>query len=307
MEYRHLKFFIGIAEELSFTRAAARLGVAQPHLSREIRRLEREIGTELFHRDRRRIALTAAGAAFLKQARRVLAEAEEAVRSAQRAHRGETGRIRVGFSSSAAFGLLPDVIRRFRSERPDVELELTEFNSDEQTDLLRRASLDAGLLYPPQRPEQGIETETIAIDPLVAAVPEGHRLARLRQIPIGALAVEPWVFFRRSVASRLHDTIVRACNDSGYSPRVIQEALKLSTIASLVAGGLGVSLVPITLTRLRLPRLVCRPLARPVPLMPLAMMWRRGDPNPSLKPFLDAVRREARQFRARGGWRGLPI
>jgi DNA-binding transcriptional LysR family regulator len=302
MEFRHLRFFIGVAEELSFTRAATRLRVAQPHLSREIRRLERELGTPLFARDRRQVTLTAAGSAFLEQARRVLAVTEEAVRTAQRANRGESGRVRIGFSSSAAFGFLPDAIRRFRLERPEVELVLTEFNSDEQPDLLRSFALDASLLYPPHRTEQGLETESILIDPLVAVLPEGHRLAGQRQVALKALASEPWIFFRRAIASRLYDVILRACGDAGFAPRVVQEARKLSTIASLVASGLGVSLVPVTLTRLRLPRLVCRPLAAPVPLMPLAIMWRRNDPNPVLRPFLEAVRKEARRFLAAGGW-----
>ena len=296
MEYRHLRFFIAVAEELNFTRAAARLRVAQPHLSREIRRLESELEISLFARDRKRVTLTAAGGVFLERVRRVLAETDEAVRTARRADRGETGLVRVGFASSAGFGLFPDVVRRFRLERPEVELVPIEFNSDEQPDLLRRQALDACLLHPPQRPEQGLETETLLTYPLVAALPEGHRLAGQDRIMLKNLAAEPWILFRRAVASRLHDVIVSACNDAGFPPRVIQEALKLSTIVSLVASGLGVSLVPVTLTRLQLPRLVYRPVVAPVPLLPLAMMWRRGDPNPALKPLLDAVRKEARHF-----------
>jgi DNA-binding transcriptional LysR family regulator len=132
VEYRHIKFFIAVAEELSFTRAAARLRVAQPHLSREIRRLEDELDVPLFVRDRRRVTLTAGGSAFLEQACRILAHTAKAADTARRAHRGETGRVRVGFSSSAGLGLPPDAVRRFREERPEVELVLTEFNSDEQ-------------------------------------------------------------------------------------------------------------------------------------------------------------------------------
>jgi DNA-binding transcriptional LysR family regulator len=305
VEYRHIRFFIAVAEDLSFTRAATRLRVAQPHLSREIRRLEQALEVPLFARDRRRVTLTAGGSAFLERARCILAETAEAVRTAQRANRGETGRLRVGFSSSAGFGLLPDAVRRFRLERPDIELVLTEFNSDEQPDLLRMSALDASLLYPPHRPEQGLDTETLIVDPLVAALPEGHRLAKQRQVALGALATEPWVFFRRAVASRLYDEILRACGKAGFTPRIVQEARKLSTIASLAASGLGVSLVPITLTRLRLPRMVCRPLAAPVPQVPLAIMWRRHDPNPALAPFLAIIRSEARRFMRGGGWQSV--
>lgn len=306
MEYRHLRFFIAVAEELSFTRAAARLRVAQPHLSREIRQLERELEVALFLRDRRRVALTASGGAFLGRAYRILAETSEAVRAAQRASRGETGRLRVGFSSSAGFGLVPDVVRRFRERRPDVELVLTEYNSDEQPELLRSSLLDACLLYPPQRPEAGFAKETLAVDPLVAALPEGHRLSDEAQIPLEALADEPWVFFPRAVASCLHDEIVRACHEAGFAPRVVQEARKLATISSLVASGLGVSLVPIAIARLRLPRTVCRPLVPPVPEVPLALIWRRDDANPALAPFLEIVRSEARRFAADGGREAAP-
>jgi DNA-binding transcriptional LysR family regulator len=208
VEYRHLKFFIAVAEELSFTRAAARLRVAQPHLSREIHRLEDELDVPLFARDRRRVTLTAGGSAFLEQAFRILADTAEAVHAAQRAHRGQTGRLRVGFSSSAGFGLLPDAVRRFRQQRPEVELVLTEFNSDEQPDLLRRSVLDAGLLYPPRRPEDSLATETLVIDPLVAALPEGHPLANQPEIALEALANQPWIFFPRAVESRLHHEII---------------------------------------------------------------------------------------------------
>jgi DNA-binding transcriptional LysR family regulator len=301
VDYRHLKFFIAVAEELSFTRAAVRLRVAQPHLSREIRRLEDELELPLFARDRRRVTLTAGGSAFLEQAYRILADTAEAVHTARRAHRGQTGRIRVGFSSSAGFGLLPDAVRRFRQLRPEVDLELGEFNSDEQPDLLRRSILDTGLLYPPRRPEDGLAIETLVVDPLVAALPEGHPLGDRPQIALEALASEPWIFFPRAVASRLHDEIIHACHEAGFTPRIVQEALKLATISSLVASGLGVCLVPVTLTGLRLPRTIYRPLAAPVPQVPLALMWRHDDANPALAPFLETVRSEAQRFAAEGG------
>ncbi len=237
MDYRHLKFFIAVAEELSFTRAAARLRVAQPHLSREIRRLEDELDVPLFARDRGRVTLTAGGSAFLEQACRILAETAEAVHTTRRAHRGQTVRVRVGFSSSASFGFLPDAVRRFRQERPEVEHALTEFNSDEQPDLLRRSILDTALLYPPRRPADGLATETLVVDPLVASLPEGHPLGNPPEIALEALGNEPWIFFPRAVASRLHDEIMHACHEAGFTPRIVQEALKRLTISSLGASG----------------------------------------------------------------------
>jgi len=296
MEYRHLRFFIAVAEELHFTRAAARLRVAQPHLSHEIRRLENELGVPLFARDHRRVVLTFAGQAFLEHARRVLGHTADAVRAAQRAHRGETGCLRIGFVSSAGFGVvLPDAVRRFRLERPDVEVVLSEQNSDEQVELITHARLDVGLLHPPLRSELGLEIETVLVEPLVAALAENHRLARRRKIELAALADEPWILFPRAIASRLYEVVMLACTGAGFSPRVVQEANKLSTIMSLIASGLGVSLVPQPLARLSLGRITCVPLGAQGPLLPLALMWRRQDANPTLVPFLEIVREEARR------------
>ncbi|MFC7398216.1 LysR family transcriptional regulator [Chelatococcus sp. GCM10030263] len=297
MEYRHLKYFIAVAEELSFTRASARLRVAQPHLSREIRRLEEELEVPLFARDRRRVMLTAGGSAFLQSAYRILEETAEAVHTAKRAHRGQTGRVRIGFSTSAGLGVLPHAVRRFRQEWPEIELALTEYNSDEQPDLIRGGALDAGLLYPPLRAEEGLSTETLVADPLLAALPQDHPLGNRQKIALEALADEPWIFFPRAVASRLHDEIIHACREAGFTPRVVQEALKLSTIASLVASGLGTCLVPITLARLRLPGTIYRPLVSPLQV-PLTLMHRRNDPNPALAMVIETIRSEARLFTA---------
>jgi DNA-binding transcriptional LysR family regulator len=294
IQHRHLRFFIAVAEELHFTRAAARLRVAQPHLSLEIRRLEEAVGVPLLVRDRRRVRLSAAGHAFLAHARLVLDDTLSAVRAAQRAHRGETGFLRVGFVSSAGFGVvLPDAVRRFRAERPDVQVVLHEHNSDEQVELITHGRLDIGVLHPPLKSELGLQIENVLVEPLVAALPENHSLARRRRIELRTLAGEPWVLFPREIASRLYEEIMLACAAAGFSPRVVQEGTKLSTIMSLIGAGLGVSLVPRSLARLRLGRVVCVPLAKKGPALPLALMWRRGDGNPPLTPFLQVVREEA--------------
>jgi DNA-binding transcriptional LysR family regulator len=296
VQHRHLRFFIAVAEELHFTRAAVRLRVAQPHLSLEIRRLEEEIGVPLLVRDRRRVSLTAAGQAFLVHARLVLADTASAVRAAQRAHRGETGSLRVGFVSSAGFGaLLPDAVRRFRVERPEVEIVLNEHNSDEQVELITGGRLDVGLLHPPLKSELGLQIENVLLERLVAALPQNHHLARRRRLALSALAGEAWVLFPRAIASRLYEEIMIACADAGFSPRVVQEGIKLSTIMSLIAAELGVSLVPQSLARLGMGRVVCVPLAKEAPALPLALMWRRGDTNPPLAPFMQVVREEARR------------
>ncbi len=290
MEYRHLKFFLAVAEELHFTRAAARLQVAQPHLSQEIRRLERELGVELFARSKRRVALTAGGQAFLRHVRLIFAATADAVRAAQRASRGETGRLGIGFVSAAAYGVLPDAIRRFRLGRPELELVLTELNSDQQFEALRSGRVDVGLLHPPREAEPGLDIETIFLEPLVVALSERHDLATSRRIRLGLLAEEPWILWPREISSLLYDETMRACAAAGFAPRIVQEATKMSTVVSLVASGLGIALVPGSAARLRFPGTVYRPLEQSGPAVPLALAWRRGDTAPALMPFLATVR-----------------
>jgi len=304
MDLRHLRFFVAVAEELHFTRAAAREHVAQPHLSQEIRRLEREIGVQLFVRDRRHVNLTAAGKAFLVQARAVLAGAAEAVRAAQRAGRGETGSLRIGFASSVGFGsgVLTDAIRRYRAARPDVEILVHEMNSKEQVEAIGNGQLDIGLLHPPRPVEPGLEIETLLAVPLAVALPEGHRLARRRSVALAQLSEDPWVIFPRWLAPGLHDSVMAACAAAGFAPRIVQETTRVTSMLSLVASGFGVSLVPVSVARVRLWGTLCRPLEDGLAL-PLALVWRKSDANPPLDHFLQAVRDEARRFDAASGWK----
>ena len=303
MDLRHLRFFVAVAEELHFTRAAARERVAQPHLSQEIRRLEREIGVQLFVRDRRRVNLTAAGKAFLAQARSVLAGAAEAVRAAQRAGRGETGSLRIGFASSVGFGsgVLTDAIRRYRAARPDVEVLVHEMNSKEQVEAIGNGQLDIGLLHPPRPVEPGLQIETLLAVPLAVALPEGHRLARRRTVALSELAGEAWILFPRWLALGLHDDVMAACAAAGFAPRIVQETTRVTSMLSLVASGFGVSLVPVSVARVRLWGTICRPLQDGLTL-PLALVWRKTDANPPLDSFLQSVREEARRFDRSGGW-----
>lgn len=289
MEHRHLRFFIAVAEELSFSRAAERLNTAQPHLSREIRRLEEEMAVTLFNRDQRRISLTPAGTVFLHYARRVVEATSEAISAAQRAHIGEAGTIRVGCSSSAIFGFLPNVVRDFRQQHPEVELKLTELNSDMQPDLIYKKKLDVGLLYAPRNISGGLNQAVVAMDTLVVALPNGHPLTSLEIIGPEALRSESWVYFPQPIASLLHETIRNFCARADFTPSIAQEASKLSTIVSLVAAGVGIALVPVALQRLALPGVVFRPLAAPAVTIPLSIVWRKDDQNVALKAFLDSV------------------
>jgi DNA-binding transcriptional LysR family regulator len=250
VEHRQLKFFIAVAEELHFTRAAARLRIAQPHLSQEIRRVEREIGVELFARTKRSVALTPAGHTFLQHVRAVLDATADAVHAAQRASRGEIGRLRLGFVSTAAHRVIPDAVARFRGAYPDVELLLTELNSDEGLEALRAGQLDLCLLFPPRSVESALSIEQVWQEPLVAVLPPKHPLAAVRRIALQRLKLESWVFWRREIASRLYDEVVSACMAAGFEPRVAQRVRRATAALSLVAGGVGVALLPISVARL---------------------------------------------------------
>lgn len=294
MEYRHLKFFVAVAEELHFTRAAARLRVAQPHLSHEIRRLEREIGVELFARNNRQVELTAAGRIFLERVRGILDATADAARAAQRADRGVIGRLVVGCGSVAAYTVVPNAIARLRRAYPEVEIVLTEFHSDEGVEALRAGRLDVCVVYPPRNVDPALHVEPIMIDPLVVALPKGHVLAKSRQISLRRLSGEPWIFWHREIASRVYDEIVSACAAAGFEPRVVQRTTRLSTVICLVASGLGITLVPAPATMLHVAGIVLREVHSPRIKIPLSLITRSGHRAPALSPFIAAVRDCAR-------------
>jgi DNA-binding transcriptional LysR family regulator len=293
VEYRHLKFFVAVAEELHFTRASVRLRVAQPHLSQEIRRLEREIGVELFARTKRSVALTAAGRAFLERVRTVLDNTADAVYAARRASRGETGRIRLGFVTVAAVGVIPDATARFRSAYPDVEVWLKDVQSDEGLDAVRTGQLDLCLLHPPRTVHPALNIETLWLEPLAAVLPPRHPLAGMQRINLRRLRSEPWVLVHREVASRLHDEIVAACAAAGFEPRVVQRTTRLATTISMVASGIGVTLLQMTSARLVFGGAVYRPLRSPGRSVPVAFAWRKDQTAPALAHFMAVIRNSA--------------
>jgi DNA-binding transcriptional LysR family regulator len=293
VEYRHLKFFVAVAEELHFTRASVRLRVAQPHLSQEIRRLEREIGVELFVRTKRSVTLTTAGRAFLERVRIVLDNTADAVHAAQRASRGEIGRIRLGFTRVAAIGVIPSATARFRSAYPDVEVLLKDVSSDEGLEAVRTGQLDLCLLHPPRTVDPALNIETVWLEPLVAVLPPKHPLADMQRISLQRLRSEPWVIHHRETASRLYDEIIAACAAAGFEPRVAQRTARMTTTISMVASGIGVTLMPITQARLAFGGAVYRELRSPRSSIPLAFAWRRGQTAPVLARFMAVVRHSA--------------
>ena len=289
MELRHLRYFVAVAEELHFGRAAARLHLAQPPLSRQIRQLEDELGVTLFERNKRRVRLTDAGAAFLDEARTVLAHVEQGVQAARRAARGEVGKLTVGFVGAASYSVLPGIVQAFRARYPDVELTLLELTTAEQLAALRAGTIRAGLVRPPVA-DPALAADTVLREPLVVALPATHPLAARRRLAVVALASEPWVLFPRRLAADLHDQITALCKRAGFRPRVAQEAMQMQTVVRLVGAGVGVSLVPRSVRVLHSAGVAYRPLRNGAATVEMAVAWRRDDESALLRQFLGVAR-----------------
>jgi DNA-binding transcriptional LysR family regulator len=291
VKLHHLRYFVAVSEELHFRRAAERLHMSQPPLSEAIRELERAVGAALLERSRRRVALTAAGEVLLRDARSVLADLDRALETARRIGTGQAGRLRLAFVGSALYGVLPDLIRAFSVQRPDVELQLQERSTTEQLAALGAGELDIGFLRPPVAGE-GLRTETIMREPTVAALPAGHPLTRLKRIPIGRLSTEPFVLFPRAQAPGLHDAITSALATAGAPPRIVQEVAEMQTIVGLVASGMGVSLVPGSVQALARSGVSYRPVTG-APSSDLAMVTRDSDASPMVGAFTATARSAA--------------
>ena len=220
MELRHLRYFVAVAESLSFARAARTLHLSQPPLSRQVRALEDELGTPLFTRTKRSVRLTPAGAALLPEARRLLREADGLKADAQRLATGEVGSLGLGFISVSAYNLLPELAPEFRRRHPGVKLTLQEATSDILFAALRQGELDVGLVLPPDD-LGGLEYAPLVQDTLVAAVPAGSPAARGRgSLALASLSGEPFILFPRKVGPPLYDAIVGACRRAGFAPRI---------------------------------------------------------------------------------------
>lgn len=292
MELRHLRYFVAVADELHFGRAAEKLFIAQPALSQQIQHLERELGVRLLERSSRRVSLSAAGAVFLAEARAILARVAGATEAARRADRGELGRLGVGFVASATYAVLPDVLRRFRERFPDVELLLYELTAAEQADALREGTINVGFARPFLE-DPALIVEPVARENFVVALPEGHSLAAGESVPLADLAAEPFILFPSSPKPSYADTVYALCEGAGFTPQVAQEVREMQTAVSLIAAGLGVSLVPASVQNLRRLGVVYRPLRDPTPPTELVLAYRRDDSSPVLQGFLRAVRNNA--------------
>jgi len=289
MELRHLRYFITVAEELHFGRAAQRLNIAQPPLSQQIRQLEEELGVVLFHRTKRSVQLTDAGQVFLEEAKQVLIQAAQAVQAAQRASRGEIGQLVVSFVSSAAYNVLPKILQAFRARFPEVNLALHELTTDKQLQGLRDGWIDVGFLRPPIE-DDTLSLATIFKESLVVALPEIHPLSRQPQVPLKALINEFFILFPRPLGPKLYDQIVGLCQQAGFSPNVVQEAIQMQTIVSLVAAEIGIAWVPASVQNLQRRGVIYKAIQEATPKAEIAVIWRSNDLSSVLHQFLSVVR-----------------
>ena len=298
MELRHLRYFVAVAEEGHVTRAAERLGIQQPPLSQQIRALETELDVQLFRRRPRGVELTQAGEALLGEARGILDRVEHAAMAARRSARGEAGRVGLGFTSSASFHpIVPRVIREFREANPLVALTLEEAGTGELVDGLRAERIDAAFVRSPIAPDVDLTVYSILEEEMVAAMPAGHRLGagvKASRLPLRALESETFILYRRPLGPGLYDAIIAACQRAGYSPRIGQEAPRMLATLSLVAAGLGVTLIPASMQRIGIEGVAFRSINRKAGLVaPLSLACRRGEDAPAVHRFVALMRRIA--------------
>lgn len=297
MDLRHLRYFIAVAEEGHVTRAAERLGIQQPPLSQQIKALEAELEVQLFRRKPRGVELTDAGQSLLVDARRILGEVEGALAKVRRTARGEQGRVAVGFTASTPFHpFVTRVIRDFRAGHPLVSITLEESGTAELVADLRSERLDVAFVRSAVPDGEGLSFYHLFDEPMVAALPARHPLATRERttVKLSDLAGEPFVLYRRASGPGLHDAIVGACQAAGFTPRTEQEAPRITATLNLVAAGLGVTLVPQSLSGLQPEAIAYRPLSgRPRLVAPVRLACRSIDHSAAARRFVALVRREA--------------
>jgi DNA-binding transcriptional LysR family regulator len=274
MELRHLRYFVSVAEELNFTRAARKLRVAQPALSRQIRQLEEEVGVALFERDHRHVSLTPAGQAFLGEARAVLVQSEQAVRAAQHSGQPSPGVLNVGYVWGLFHSLVPRWVERFRRTSPDTAVNLFDLTPAQQVEALGQSRLDIAFIgFATDRVSKDLARQRVGSCAFVAALPEKHVLARRRVVELCSLAQEMFFAISDQTYPSAASLVAEACVAAGFRPRILQAAERGYTLLGLVAGNCGVALVPESLAALPHPGVVLRPLSRP-PRSDLFLAWR---------------------------------
>ncbi|ESA33369.1 family transcriptional regulator [Leptolyngbya sp. Heron Island J] len=288
MKLHAFQYFVTLAEELHFGRAAARLQITQPALSRQIHRLEAEMGVTLLYRTKRTVELTEAGTAFLVEVRKALQQLDAAVQLAQRIDRGEVGSLRIAFTPSSMHTVLPDILRNFRDRYPDVKLAMSEICTLDQVNGLRKETIDIGFLHPP------LEASFLNLYPLqgerlLIALPEGHALARQHQLSLKSLAAEPFIVHPRHEGPVLYDQFLALCRKAGFEPNIVYRDSKHQTRVGLVAAGTGITYVPESLQKVGLSGVSYCSLVDDFLELQLAVAWRRQQVSPVIEEFLEVV------------------
>ena len=292
LELRHLRYFMALAEELNYGRAAQRLGIAQPGLSQQIKRLEEIVGALLIDRTQRAVRLTTAGELFLAGATRTMRQVEQAVLAAQRAERGELGRLTVGYVGSAAYvGALSAMISAFRADHPDIELEIAEMEMRAQLAAIDEGRLDICYIRPPVEIPVGITTLSILQEEILLAIPATHPLAALPEVPLERFAGETFITPHHPPEVSFHHHTLAACREAGFFPRTGPQGREFVTVATMVAVGLGVALVPQSLRCIELPGVRYKRVRNLAVTAELAIAYRRTEPSTVARAFVRHARR----------------
>ncbi|MEC5217915.1 DNA-binding transcriptional LysR family regulator [Actimicrobium sp. GrIS 1.19] len=295
IELRPLRYFVAVAEELHFGRAAVRLHMTQPPLSQTIQALESTLGHALFVRSNRSVALTPAGTALLTEARRLLAQAHALPELVRQAASGASGRLALAFVSTADYSVLPAFLREFREHYPQVQIELREATTDVQLDDLAQGRIDVGLLIPPLPEKSRTEIAWLPVlsESLILAAPKGlPALAGKGAVALKAVADLPLIIFPRRIAPAFHDAILATFHEAGLTPRIGQEAIQMQTIVGLVSAGMGIALVPQSVSNLKRPGVEYKTLRGKTPLVETGLAWRRDNPSPVLHAFIELLRKK---------------
>lgn len=292
IDLRQLRHFVAVAEELHFGRAASRLHMTQPPLSQSIQTLEAALGCELFQRTRRSVQLSSAGQALLPEAQRLLTQAAALPELVRRAAEGESGKLSLSFISTADYSILPSLLREFRHAYPQVHIELREATTDIQLEELAQGRIDAGLLIPPlpERLKTELDYSSVLNETLVAAFPQGAVKSK-GAIHLRSLNELPLIIFPREIAPALHDAILGCFRDAGLTPYIGQEAIQMQTIIGLVSAGMGMALVPQSVSNLKRPGVEYRNLQGTAPMVETGLAWRRDNASPVLRAFLEHLRK----------------
>ncbi|BDA69498.1 LysR family transcriptional regulator [Rivularia sp. IAM M-261] len=289
IELRHLRYFLAVAEELNFGRAAERLNITQPSLSRQIQNLEKELEIILFERNPRQLKLTAPGQIFLTEAEQILLRFDQGIRVIKRASRGEIGQLTVGFQGSSVYDIIPISIKVFRERFPEVDIIMQHMTTSEQVIALSENNLDVGFVTPPIT-DANLEVEILLQEPLVLALPENHPLAAHSEISIAALADEPLILASRDRGCGLHEQIFDIYQKAGVHPNVVCAAKEMQVMLGFVAAGIGISLLPSHVKNFQRTGVVYRVLNPEAPITALGIAWKSENIIPVVLAFLEIVR-----------------